>query len=206
MRLFDITHPLHNSIAHWPGDAPFRRDLTWQIAKGATVNVSQFSMSTHNGTHADAPFHYDEAGLRMDAVPVERYIGPARLVTVSGRRMIASEDLQGLDLNGVERLLVRTASCPDPTRFEPDFTYFDPGAIKELGRIGVRLLGTDAHSVDASESKELAAHHACNAAGILILENLNLSAVPDGEYELIALPLKLAGADGSPVRAILRTR
>jgi arylformamidase len=204
MKYFDITHPLGNSTAGWPGDEPFRLEPTARLTNGDSVNLSRITLSPHTGTHADAPYHYDESGLRMDEVPPERYIGPARLVALEGRAMIAVADLQGLDLEGVERLLVRTGSCPDATRFHRNFTAFEPDAVRYLARRGVRLIGTDAHSMDPMESKELPAHHACAAAGILIIENLNLEAVPTGDYELIALPLKLTGADGSPVRAVLR--
>jgi arylformamidase len=204
MRLYDITHPLSVSTAHWPGDTPFNLAFTARLTQGESVNLSKVTLSPHNGTHADAPYHYDETGARMDQVEPERYIGPARLVALEGRRLIDVSDLASLGLAGVERLLVRTGSCPDPTRFHPDFTAFTAAAIRYLAEQGVRLLGTDAHSVDPMESKDLEAHHACGAAGILIVENLNLAGVPAGDYELIALPLKLVGADGSPIRAVLR--
>jgi len=175
------------------------------MAEGSTVNVSQFSMSTHNGTHADAPFHYDNNAASIDQIPVERYLGPAKVVSLPGRAVIGVCDIASLNLVGVERLLIRTLSCPDSDYFNRTFTYFDSEAIRVLATLGVRLIGTDAHSVDALDSKALPAHTACLAADILILENLRMAHVPDGDYELIALPLKLIGADGSPVRAVLRT-
>jgi len=204
--LYDITHPLGNSSAPWPGDTAFTLDLTCKIADGAAVNISRLTLSPHNGTHADAPLHYDAAGVAMADVPPDRYIGPARLLALQARSAITRSDLAHLDLQGVTRLLVRTGSCPDPARFYPDFTYFEPDAVQYLGAQGVGLIGTDAHSMDPADSKDLPAHHACRRAGILILENLNLASVPPGDYELIALPLKLVGADGSPVRAVLRQR
>lgn len=205
MKVFDITHPLSIATAHWPGDEPFDFAFSARLSRGDSVNLSRLSMSPHNGTHADAPYHYDEGGLRMDQVPPERYIGPARLVALEGRDLIRLSDVEGLDLTGVTRLLVRTGSCPDMSRFHPDFTAFDAEAVRYLAAAGVQLIGTDAHSMDPFTSKELPSHHACGRAGILILENLNLANVPPGDYELIALPLKLVGADGSPVRAILRS-
>lgn len=204
MKLYDITHPLGNGSAPWPGDTAFSLALTWRMADGAAVNVSRLTLSPHNGTHADAPFHYDPTGLTMAEVPLDRYIGPARLIALEGRTNITRADLAGLDLSGTPRLLVRTGSCPDPTQFYPGFTYFDPGAVAYLQELGVGLIGTDAHSMDPADSKDLPAHHACRQAGILILENLNLAAVPVGDYELIAFPLKLVGGDGSPVRAVLK--
>ncbi|HYF91335.1 MAG TPA: arylformamidase [Symbiobacteriaceae bacterium] len=205
MKLYDISHPLCNATAHWPGDEPFRLERTASLAEGAAVNLSRLSLSPHNGTHADAPYHYVDTGPGIDEVSLDRYIGPARLVALEGRTMITEADLQGLDLAGVERLLFRTGSFPDYTQFDLDFTAFEPAAIEHLASIGVRLIGTDGHSMDPRTSKDLPAHRACGRAGILIIENLNLADVPPGDYELIALPLKLVGADGSPLRAVLRS-
>ncbi len=204
MRLYDITHPLGNATAAWPGDTSFQYEPTWEMSKGSSVNLSKVTLGLHNGTHTDAPYHYDDNGQRMDQVPVDRYIGRARLVALEGRRVLTEADVASLDLGGVERLLIRTGSCPDPTRFNEQFTYFDPAAVRLLAAKGVRVLGTDAHSVDSFDSKDLPAHNACREGDILIMENLNLAGVPVGDYELIALPLKLVGADGSPVRAVLR--
>lgn len=204
-KLYDITHPLGNATAHWPGDEPFQLEPTWKLADGNAVNLSKITLSPHNGTHADAPYHYDDQGMRMDEVPLDRYMGTARVVALEGRSMISEADVRALDLTGVERLLVRTGSYPDYRQFNPDFTAFEPAAIAYLAQAGVRLIGTDAHSMDPRTSKDLPSHHACAQAGMLILENLNLADVPPGDYELIALPLRLVGADGSPVRAVLRS-
>jgi arylformamidase len=205
MKLIDITHPLSARTAEWPGDTPFSLEPTAQIVRGDSVNLSKITLSPHNGTHADAPYHYDAQGAFMADVGLDRYVGRCRLVALEGRRSVTEADLRALNLAGVERLLIRTGSCPDLSRFNPDFTYIEPDAVRYLASIGIGLIGTDAHSVDPSSSKELPAHHACAEAGILILENLNLAGVATGEYELIALPLKIEGADGSPVRAVLRT-
>lgn len=205
MKYYDISRPLHEATAHWPGDEPFRRESTMKMADGKSVNLSKISLSPHNGTHADAPYHYDDAGARMDEVPVERYIGPARVVALEGRAMITLADVQALALNGVERLLVRTGSYPDYTHFNVAFTAFAADAIEYLAQMGVRLIGTDAHSMDPLTSHDLPAHKACGRTGMLILENLDLAAVPPSDYELIALPLRLVGADGSPIRAVLRS-
>lgn len=207
MRLIDITHPLSERTATWPGDTPFSLTETARIAQGDTVNLSVIRTSPHVGTHADAPLHYDERGTAMADLSLAPFIGPAQLVALEGRRAITANDLRQLGLQpGLERLLVRTGSCPDLSRFYPELTYFEPDAIHYLAALGVKLIGTDAHSVDASDSKELPAHRACAQTGIHILENLRLNGVEPGEYELIALPLKLEAADGSPVRAVLRSR
>ncbi len=205
MKLYDITHPLGEGTACWPGDTPFTLEPTAQLAQGDSVNLSRITLSPHNGTHADAPYHYDQKGAYMADVPLERYIGRARLIALEGRISVTEDDLRSVELNGVERVLIRTGSCPDLTRFNRNFTYLEPAAIRYLASVGVRLIGTDAHSVDPSDSRELPAHHACAEAGMMIIENLRLNDIPAGEYELIALPLKLERADGSPVRAVLRT-
>jgi arylformamidase len=205
MKLYDITHPLNPGTAHWPGDTPFTLHQTARIVDGSAVNLSTLTLSPHVGTHADAPYHYDQHGVKMAAVPLEVYLGPARVVSLADRQLISAKDLKSLDLDGVERLLIRTGSCPDPRRFNPHFTAIAADAIRHAAQMGIRLIGTDAHSVDPLTSKELPSHHACRDLGVLILENLNLNEVPAGDYELIALPLKLTDADGSPVRAVLRT-
>jgi arylformamidase len=205
MKIYDITHPLCDATAHWPGDEPFRLQQTMRLSDGNSVNLSRISLSPHNGSHADAPYHYDDTGVPIAEVPLERYMGPALVVALEGRAAITEADVRGLNLAGVERLLVRTGSYPDYTQFNPDFTYFAPEAIAYLARAGVRLIGTDAHSMDPLTSHDLPAHHACGRAGMLILENLNLADVPPGMYELIALPLRLVYGDGSPVRAVLRS-
>lgn len=204
MRLYDITHTLGNGSACWPGDTRFHRELTASLAGGDSVNLSHMELSPHNGTHTDAPYHYDEGGLRMHEVPLQAYIGPARLIAVEGKPAVTEADLRAANLVGVERLLIRTGSCPDPTQFNPGFTYLEPDAVQYLSSLGVRLIGVDTHSVDAFDREDLPAHKICRGAGMLILENLNLAGVPTGDYELIALPLKLEGADASPVRAVLR--
>lgn len=205
MRLIDITHPLGESTATWPGDQPFTLEPTARLAQGDAVNLSRLTFSPHTGTHADAPFHYDESGRFMADLPLERYVGPCRLLVLEGRRSISEADLRAADLAGVERLLINTGSVGDLACFNPDFTAIEPEAVYYLASVGVKLLGTDAHSVDPSDSRELPAHHACAETGILILENLRLAGVAPGEYELIALPLKLERCDGSPIRAVLRT-
>lgn len=204
-KLIDITHPLGTTTAPWPGDVPFSLEPTARLTEGDSVNLSKITFSPHNGTHADAPFHYDQQGAFTADLPLERYVGRAQLIALEGRRSVSEGDLRALSLTGAERVLMRTGSCPDPSRFNPEFTYIEPGAVRYLASQGVKLIGTDAHSVDPSDSKELPAHRACAETGTLILENLHLTGVEPGEYELIALPLKMERADGSPIRAALRT-
>lgn len=206
MRLHDLTLPLSPAIVPWPGDIGFTRTPSAHIAGGDSVNVSSISLSLHNGTHADAPWHYDEAGVTMEKVPLEPYLGPAVVVEAFGCEGggISAAAFDGVDLAASPRVLIKTAPQQDRTHFPNDFAVLSPEAIARLAAAGVLLVGMDVPSVDKPDSKDLPNHHALGAAGIFILENLHLGPVPPGRYELIALPLAIAGGDGSPVRAVLR--
>ena len=175
-----------------------------RIADGDAVNVSALTLSTHAGTHADAPYHYAENGARLADVPLDVHIGSATLIEVETDGEILPSHLADVDLSRVERLLVRTSASAQPDDvWHDDFAYLSVAAAELLGTHGVRLFGTDAASVDPMQSKTLDAHRALLRGGVYILESLQLRNVPPGEYELIALPLKVA-LDGSPVRAVLR--
>jgi arylformamidase len=203
--LYDISRPIRRGIPVWPGDDPFELEWNQRLEDGAAVNLSAIRMSVHAGTHADAPYHFQKEGERMAAVPLEVYLGRARVAALGGESTITEEWVEGVLSGGsVERLLIRTGSWPDPDRFPEEFAHFEPAAARRIAEAGVRLVGTDAPSVDPLDSKELPAHHALGAGGVFILESLLLDEVPEGEYELIALPLRLVETDGSPVRAVLR--
>ena len=206
--LHDITRPLQTSLAPWPGDTAFDHRLTWRMDAGASVNVGAVTMGTHNGTHADAPFHFLPDGARIDALDPAIFLGPALVVDVAGAGWtIRRGDLGGASAhfqNGVTRLLLKTGAWPDDARFPARIPTLAPDVPAWLGGYGVRLLGLDVPSVDEIESRDLPVHHALAAAGVHILESLDLSAVPPGVYELIALPLKITGGDAAPVRAVLR--
>ena len=204
MTIYDITIPMSDSLAVWPGDTPFRFTWTWRKKDGSTVNVGQFRLSVHTGSHADASFHYDDAGATIDAVGLEPFTGRARVISVTGCTRIRREDVERFDLSGTPRVLFRTGSWTDHTCFPASIPVMDEDLPRWLNRQGVVLVGLDVPSVDQLDSKTLPVHHALGAHGITILESLELSGVPDGVYELIALPMKLVGADGAPVRAILR--
>ena len=207
MKIHDITRPLHAALAPWPGDTAFDYRLTWRMDAGASVNVGAVTMGTHNGTHADAPYHFLPEGARIDALDPAIYVGPAMLVDVSragwtiGREALAAA-LPALRA-GVPRLLLRTGAWPDDARFPERIPTLAPDVPAWLGAQGVRLLGLDIPSVDNIESPDLPIHHALAAAGVHILESLDLSGVPAGQYELIALPLRVVGGDAAPVRAVL---
>jgi arylformamidase len=195
---------MRDMLAVWPGDAPYRFTWSWRKADGESVNVGQVALSVHTGTHVDAPYHFDDRGPTTDALPLGPFLGPARVVHLPGRPRIGRADLEPFDLAATPRLLIRTDAWPDKTSFPSSIPVLDEDVPAWLGGRGVVLVGLDVPSVDDLESKALPNHHALGAAGIAILESLDLSAVPEGVYELIALPLKLVGGDGSPVRAILR--
>jgi arylformamidase len=205
---YDITRSLRSSLAPWPGDTPFSFRLTWRMAGGASVNVGAFTMSTHNGTHVDAPLHYQAEGASIDGLDPGVFVGPALVVDVAGAGWsITREHLAaatGAMGEGVSRLLLKTGAWSNDAEFPARIPTLAPDVPAWLGSLGVRLLGLDVPSVDSIESQDLPIHNALGVAGIIILESLDLTAVPPGLYELMAFPLKIAGADAAPVRAILR--
>ena len=201
--ILDITQPLKAGVAVWTGDTEFAFDLTWKRERSGSVNVGRLSMSTHTGTHVDAPFHFRDDGEKIANLDLEAFVGPARMIEVQGETVGAGE-LGRCDLEEAERLLVRTESWPDQERFPDRITYLKPDAAAFLAEQGIQLIGVDTTSVDPLDSKYLPAHQALRSNGIHILEGLILDHVEPGDYDLIALPLALEEADASPVRAVLR--
>ena len=205
MTLRDISIALAPATAPWPGDTPFSCGWTWEISAGASVNVSAFTTSPHVGTHADAPLHVSANAMAADAMPLAAFAGPARVLTVDGAKAeLGASDFAALGGARVERLLLRTGRSIADGAFPAAWPACSLDAVRSLLDRGLRLLGVDAPSVDERESNSLAVHHALFDAGAFILENLDLRGVPDGTYDLIALPVKLAGLDAAPVRAALR--
>ena len=203
--LYDVTRPLVAGIPVWPGDVPCRFAWTARLEDGAAYNASELCMSAHTGTHADGPFHVLPDGIRIGEAPLDAYLGPARLVDAAGRdRLDAAWAAEVLAAGAPERLLVHTGAWTDPAVFPTRFAALDAQSARMLADAGVRLFGTDAPSPDAFDSADLPAHRILLGAGAGIIENLLLDGVPTGEYELIALPLRLVESDGSPVRAVLR--
>ncbi|WP_243522121.1 arylformamidase [Bacillus pseudomycoides] len=200
----DISQPLNNDIATWPGDTPFSYEVSWAKEQSGSVNVGKLTLSIHTGTHIDAPFHFDNNGKRVIDLDVNVYVGKARIIDVSGIESIGAKELETFSLNGVERLLLRTSSHGNAEEFPKTIPYLRADIAPFLSEKGIRLIGVDVPSVDPLDDKELAAHHQLFKHGIHILENVVLDHVQDGDYELIALPLALTDADGSPVRAVIR--
>ncbi|MFJ7725034.1 arylformamidase [Neobacillus sp. NPDC097160] len=204
MRIFDVSRKMENGMPVWPGDTAFQYEVSWPMEESESVNVGRLALSTHTGTHVDAPFHFDNNGKRIIDLDLELYIGPARVIDMIGKESIGARDLNGIDLDGCKRVLFRTLSWINPSVFPEKIPHIEPDLAPYLARKGVKLIGLDVPSVDPIDSKELPAHHSLNENGIHILESLMLDAIEPGEYELIALPLPLVEGDGSPVRAILR--
>jgi arylformamidase len=200
----DISQVLNNNIPVWPGDTPFQYEVSWGMEESGSVNVGQVKMSTHTGTHIDAPFHFENDGKKVIELDFNLYIGPALVIHVEKPESIGMKELQGVDLNGVKRLLIRTDSWQDKTVFPESIPHIELELAAYLAGHGVQLLGLDLPSVDPLDSKELNAHHELNNQGIHILEGLVLDKIEPGKYELAALPLPLEQGDGSPVRAVVR--
>jgi arylformamidase len=205
VEIYDISQTLCEGMAVWPGDPEFRLRRIMQICDGRSSNVSAVDMGVHAGTHIDAPLHLDNSGSDIGRMPIRHFMGPARVLSLYAGECIRAADLSMLDWRGVERVLFKTraGSLPEDP-FDRNFVYFKEDAAEFLARLGILLVGTDAPSVDAFESINLPSHRKFLRQGIAILEGARLGSVPPGDYELVCLPLKLAGLDASPVRAILR--
>ena len=203
--IYDISPPISEALRVWPGDTPPSREVLMDMRAGGNLTLSTLRATAHLGAHADAPSHYGALAPSIEARPLDLYLGPCQVVRtrVERHRRILPEDL--VVPRGAERLLLATGTYPDPRRFDEDFAACSPELIDRLHEGGVRLVGIDTPSIDLFESKDLPAHAACLRHDMAILEGLVLDGVPEGVYELIALPLPLVGFDASPVRAILRT-
>jgi arylformamidase len=203
-RLWDISPPVHERSPVFPGDAPYAQAWNARIGPGCPVNVATLTLSPHTGAHADAPLHYDEAGAAIGAVDLAPYLGRCRVIHAIGRGALVEWTHLAHALAGLPpRVLVRTYAR-QPAGWDPHLPAFAPQTVERLADAGVRLIGIDSASIDPAESKELPSHQAVRRRGLRVLENLLLDDVPEGDYELIALPLKLTSADASPVRAVLR--
>ena len=204
-KLWDISQPLWPDLPVWPGDTPFHSSPTWTLGPDVPVNVAAFTASTHTGAHADAPLHYDPAGAPIDAVALDAYLGPCLLVDARGCGALIEPDFVEANVPpGTERVLFRTYERFPHDGWTSAFTAVHPAAITVLAERGVRLIGLDSPSLDPQDSKSMDAHLAILRTDMRVLEGLVLDEPPPGDYELIALPLRLAGLDASPVRAVLR--
>lgn len=203
-QIIDISPTLSEATAVWPGDITLSRQIQTEIKDGSPIYLSSLNTTVHVGAHADAPSHYQQNAADIDAVDLTPYIGPCHVITVTSKDLVRVDDVKNLLPKKPQRVLLRTQTFPDPNHFNTDFAAIAPETIAALASVGCVLIGIDTPSVDPFSSKTMSAHLALLKAGMRNLEGLVLHHVRDGEYELIALPLKLKGFDGSPVRAVLR--
>jgi len=204
MRLWDISPPVHAAAPVFPGDAAYAQTWNARIGPGCPVNVATLTLSPHTGAHADAPLHYDDAGAAIGAVALEPYLGRCRVIHAIGRGPLVDWAHIEHALVGLPpRVLVRTYAR-QPEVWDAGLAAFAPRTVERLADLGVMLIGIDTASIDPADSKALPSHQVIRRRGLRVLENLWLDDVPEGDYELIALPLKLVSADASPVRAVLR--
>lgn len=203
--LYDLSPTIRPETPVWPGDTPFGCRRILALAQGDPVNLSAITTTLHLGSHADAPLHTEERGESFVELSLEPFLGTCRVVKVPPVARIEPRHVEALDLQNPRRLLFKTESLPDRRAFSERFTALSPELAHLLAERGLLLVGLDTPSVDPYDSIGLDAHHTLARGGVAILEGLVLDGVPEGIYELIALPLKLAGLDASPVRAVLRT-
>jgi arylformamidase len=201
----DISILVHPATPEWPGDTPFSCGWTGRLADGESVNLSAIAMSPHVGTHADAPLHVRDGAPSSEALTLDAFIGEAQVIDVAGplRDISVAELMERVD-RGTTRVLLRTGVTIADGTFPDDWPALSADAARALAAGGVCLVGVDAPSVDRRHSKSLAVHHALFDGGASVLENLDLREVASGRYELVAPPLRIAGLDAAPVRAVLR--
>jgi arylformamidase len=203
----DISVPLRNGMVAWPGDAPFERTSTLEMANGDACNLSQISTTGHIGTHMDAPRHYIESAAGIESMPIPAAIGRARVIEIHDPEVIRTLELEPHHLAKGERVLFKTrnsATCWQTDHFEKKYIYIPPETAQYLAERGVRTVGVDYLSVGGFEYGGPETHRILLQAGIWIIEGLMLEHVEPGEYELVCLPLKIMGGDGAPARAVLR--
>jgi arylformamidase len=218
MNWMDVTRPLQPDLAGWPGDTPVRLEQRWSRARGDSVTVGMFQQSLHAGTHCDTPLHFLTDGAAAESLDPIVLCGPTLVIDARGQEVIdlSDKDLAVIEQTDVERsgierdqacpqrVLLRTDAWPDSRTFPARIPVLSREAIGRLADAGVRVVGVDLPSVDPLDCPRLANHHALHRAGIVILEGLDLTRVPPGHYEMLALPMLIPGADGAPVRAMLR--
>ncbi|MFO0991499.1 MAG: arylformamidase [Hyphomicrobiales bacterium] len=205
-RIIDISQPLDPGMAGFPGDTPYQEAQTFRIGPNCPVNVAQISLSVHCGTHADAPLHYAADGKPIGALDLEPFIGPCRVIDARGMGPLCEpQQIEAYLKDAPSRILLRLTDGFDPHVWPTGFRALSAATIELLTSRSVRLVGIDTPSVDPETSKDLPAHNAALRTDMRILENLVLTHVAQGDYELIALPLRFSNLDASPVRAVLRT-
>lgn len=204
-KIWDISPPVDSSSPVFEGDTRYSQQWTWRIAADCPVNVSAVTLSAHVGAHADAPLHYDSQGAGVGSLELAPYLGPCRVIhALRAGACVEIDELVHAGTDLPPRVLLRTCERFAHTSFDPGFKAIAPETLRWLADRGVRLVGIDSASVDPATSKHLPAHQVLLQRDLRVLENLCLDEVAEGDYELIALPLKWMHCDASPVRAVLR--
>lgn len=204
-RIFDISPEIGVGIDVWPGDSPFEQKWSSSLERGDHVNVAKLTLSPHTGAHADAPLHVKHGGADSAGQSLEVFWGVARVLDWRGRGPVSAGDLKEVDWTGVRRALFRSREPGSRIEFDNDITHFEPAAAEFLVALKLLLVGIDSPSVDSFSSTTLETHHVFLEGDVSLLESLELGEVTPGDYELVALPLRLRGSDASPVRAVLRS-
>ena len=206
--LYDVSRPIRTGGAIYPGNPPIAVSLVSSMARGDSSDVSLISFGSHTATHVDAPSHMEPGGATLDGVPLSALIGPAIVVHVADDvRAVGERELRAANLGSHTRVLLRTRNSTrfaETNTFETDYTFLAPDGAEYLASRGTVCVGIDALSIEQFHSGHHRTHHALLRRGIAIIEGLALAEVPEGEYELLCLPLRLAGADGAPARVVLR--
>jgi arylformamidase len=203
----DVSVTLKTAMVNWPGDPPVRFSHASSIERGDPATVSLLEMGAHTGTHMDAPAHFVRGGIGIDAMPLDAAVGTARVIAIRDRESIKVEELLEHSIQRGERILFKTYNsehCWDTAEFVEDFVYLSAPAAEHLVERQVRLVGIDYLSVGGFSADGVETHQALLNAGVWIIEGLDLKQVRPGSVELVCLPLKIAGGDGAPARALVR--
>jgi arylformamidase len=205
--IYDVTVPISSTMPVWPGDPPVQLSKKSHVSrdKTHTVQLTAIDMGSHTGTHMDAPFHMIDGGKRLNDFPLDTLIGKVTVFEIASARSIGRAQLERFDWTGVERVLLKTENSShwNDGRFYEEFVYLEPDGAEFLVERGVRLVGIDYLSIDKFQSESHPSHFVLLKKNILIIEGLNLNAVPQGNYTIFALPLNLQDADGAPTRVVL---
>jgi arylformamidase len=205
-RIYDISVPIRSGGLVYPGNPEIDITLQQAVAKGAGANVSTIRFGSHTGTHADAARHFFDDGQTVDKIPLERLIGPALLLGFADDvRSVGATELRAHDIKGHKRILLRTRNSAFLSRkdFVKDYTYLAPDGAQYLVDQGVELVGIDYLSIEQFHSGHHLTHRTLLERAVVIVEGLDLSVPPPGEYQFICLPLRIEGCDGAPARAVL---
>ena len=205
MQIYDVTRVLQPGMPTWPGEPGPELTPIKQMSAGQPADVSHLALGVHTGTHVDAPRHFIPGGAGVESLPLTTLVGPATVVGIEDQSAIKVDELERSRLDGVERVLFRTRNSDEwlDSAFQEDFVHLEPEAARWLASRGTRLVGVDYLSVESFEAAEGLTHRALLGAGVVIVEGLDLREVVPGDYMLACLPLKIAGSDGAPARAVL---